>query len=1367
MARKRKIKVAQPTIHEEVEQENVAPPNSTSQKYKNLVFCDRDAQEMGKIFYETQKNASYHEKYINELHSYYAKVNHEKFINVAVEMMKVAMQKPDDHKPSNCLLEFCAKLFVSFERENTGNTHAVLCDIFNFLLNSLSKDSHVRFRMCQFVNTLFKCFGDDAQMDNDIWDNIQKVMIERLRDTNMNVRQQAVYALTRLQDPMDPHDKVIRAYLFHMENDPSAKVRRAVISCVAKVQKTIGIIIDRLWDIDETVRRLTYLQMAKYPVKNLKVVQRIKILDQGLKEQSNLAKQCVSKFLLPNWIEAYEWNYIKFVNALKLDATESELEDFKKTATNSLQEIFKQKPPGHFIEALNLSREESTEKCIQLENVKEGLELILFWKAVIKYLSDTDVEDVDTVLPDLSIMAKFLKNFVDEHYQNVEDGDDMVEKMYFKFEILCLLEIVNAYDFDDEIGRQALQPVLFEILQKMNLPECSIKIINEILDKIIPNADTRLDLTVNLIRSITDQTLTFNFEETNKIVDEYLDKNPNVSLKTDLTALKLSMLDAIEKRDTAKDRNNYAEAQECQEEINAIQEQYKLKIRPILDSSKDPAVVALADSVYNRRRLSPEIIAKCLHCCFYMVSLMSVKHLTPSVVELYKKFVCVYIESQEIGYRRLGLKVATAYCMLYPTIAQDVFHILAKQLVQTSSLKILNQVIEGIFELLDYYGFQKFNLIASSNDRTNPKSGRTLYNSNADDTEDEEAMEQTEIMNSLIQSLDKVSDHEISMTLIRGFGRLTLHGRINNQEVVAKFLLKYFNPATTNDVMQLLGKFFQELIKRRLQELLQQALFPTLTQIIDAPPESPLQDVETTKLIQFVINSTRPEYSPPGLNIHTTIALSFFNAIKDDLNSDTNQILIKLLAGELHTLEIGDESHIKEDFKKCVDELVKDIKDVKIQKNLIKFKEKMNDDRRAGSQSSTRTPSTITGDGSDEEGLESQMNESNNSDVSNKEGDAVFKVPHAKAKPNDTFIPPISADNESQSAEESVQESEAEKTPRLVIIASDTNVNETIASPDTPLTESLPELLVPSTQDQSKDESFFLTSTQVGPVLEESAPKTRPAKLTRGNKREHPPNSPSVASPARKFEKRGAVTSESESDTGNKSQGRTTRRAAQAEILTKTTVTRNKLKTIGKVALDLSSISKPTSVKRASSLKSSSTTSSKGESTLKPSKSVSEEVTRLPSKRIPKPTEKAKAAEVAKKKISPAKKPVTKTTTRSKSIENSPQRLTITRIETPAKVTSSPRTPRKNPIIDLTTEEIPETPPTLPRPTRRQTTGNTPKTPSTPKTTAKALKTPKSLNSKKTTDDSDVIPASPVGLIGTRSLTKKSLRSRVIHPTKK
>lgn len=68
----------------------------------------------------------------------------------------------------------------------------------------------VRFRCCQLINKILNNLGDDAQIDDDLYDKIYQCMLERLRDKEPVVRFHAVMALARLQDPKDENCPVIK-----------------------------------------------------------------------------------------------------------------------------------------------------------------------------------------------------------------------------------------------------------------------------------------------------------------------------------------------------------------------------------------------------------------------------------------------------------------------------------------------------------------------------------------------------------------------------------------------------------------------------------------------------------------------------------------------------------------------------------------------------------------------------------------------------------------------------------------------------------------------------------------------------------------------------------------------------------------------------------------------------------------------------------------------------------------------------------------------------------------------------------------------------------------------------------------------------
>ena len=67
----------------------------------------------------------------------------------------------------------------------------------------------MRFRICQMINKLLLNLGDDAQIDEELYEQVYDSMLIRLHDKFPAVRTQAVTAVARLQDPSDADCPVI------------------------------------------------------------------------------------------------------------------------------------------------------------------------------------------------------------------------------------------------------------------------------------------------------------------------------------------------------------------------------------------------------------------------------------------------------------------------------------------------------------------------------------------------------------------------------------------------------------------------------------------------------------------------------------------------------------------------------------------------------------------------------------------------------------------------------------------------------------------------------------------------------------------------------------------------------------------------------------------------------------------------------------------------------------------------------------------------------------------------------------------------------------------------------------------------------
>lgn len=195
-------------------------------------------------------------------------------------------------------------------------------------------------RLCQFIRFIINSFSTSAEIDDEIYETITGSMMDFIKDISPLVRVQAVLSLHRLQNPEDQGDVVTKAYQYHLEFDPSPKVRQAVMTSIAKNVISMNCIMDRLHDCDEKVRRHTYIQMSSYPVKQHPITHRLEFLECGLYDRSEYVRKAVCNIMLQNWIAAYEKKYNQFVAAIKLDSKEEDIQRFKKIAYQALSEIF-------------------------------------------------------------------------------------------------------------------------------------------------------------------------------------------------------------------------------------------------------------------------------------------------------------------------------------------------------------------------------------------------------------------------------------------------------------------------------------------------------------------------------------------------------------------------------------------------------------------------------------------------------------------------------------------------------------------------------------------------------------------------------------------------------------------------------------------------------------------------------------------------------------------------------------------------------------------------------------------------------------------------------------------------------------------
>ncbi len=185
--------------------------------------------------------------------------------------------------------------------------------LFEWLLDHHEVEaSQARLRICLMLNHLLKLMGEDASIDDDLYQKIFDNMLLRLKDRVADIRSQAVTALQRLQDPRDPACPIIKAFVFHMASDPSPVVRRTVVRVIGATRLTLPHVIRRTKDVDEGVRKAAFKFVAeKIHIKSLTIGQREEILKRGLGDRAEGVRSIMERDLSKTTFEIISVQFAK------------------------------------------------------------------------------------------------------------------------------------------------------------------------------------------------------------------------------------------------------------------------------------------------------------------------------------------------------------------------------------------------------------------------------------------------------------------------------------------------------------------------------------------------------------------------------------------------------------------------------------------------------------------------------------------------------------------------------------------------------------------------------------------------------------------------------------------------------------------------------------------------------------------------------------------------------------------------------------------------------------------------------------------------------------------------------------------------
>ncbi|XP_013389850.1 condensin complex subunit 3-like [Lingula anatina] len=903
------------------------------------------------VFTECQRGLQSHGKLIKMLKNIYDKTDLEEFWLDFVHHLKFSMVVFKREPAVERTLDFAVKFATSLneEEKNTNKEEQTqteevtddevsennfLLKMFDFLLQSHNaRDRAVRFRCCQMINKLLNNLGEDAQIDDDLYDKIYNSMLQRLKDKFPIVRVQAVMAVARLQDPTDQDCPVIDAYLFLLSSDPNPDVRRAVLQNIAASTKTLPHIIERTRDVKDTVRKLAYQVLAeKIHIRALTIAQRVKLLQDGLNDRADMVKEACSSKLLQSWLRAFEGNVLELLKCL-------DVENSLKVVEQTLSALFQKVPAAELVQNFDQLNEE-----LVLPTESLSCESVYYWHGLCKHLAglgESGEEQLEMVLPPAVKFCDYIHKFIED----TKDVDDEEEQLRNEFIAQQLLTMTGLLDISDEMGRKSVFKLVHDLLVLPHVNYTLVKPLVTRLNQLQTNEDTRIATLVEIISDIREP-ITTKTQELSK------EERRQIDLKVASIRVELNQL--RDQLDQCVQQQEFEKAAEIKSKVSDLQTSKASLIDSMLPTTQE----------VREEKNDAATLLKCMTIAGELLQGLTIRELTPVLQTLIESLILPGFQNEDPAVRNAAVRALGLCCIISKEAARSHL-VLFIQVSQVDQETVKITALKVIFDLLHIFGLEAFDVQENENttqdiDQTkdsNSDSRVTQENSEVSVVEGEEKEEEaddqsknTSIAASLVTILLGLLDSESSdmrTATAEGLAKLLLSGRMVSAKLLSRLLLLWFNPVTEDDshLRHCLGTFFPvfAFAGRTNQEIVEQAFLPTLKTLFNAPASSPLADVNVSSVAELMTQLTSHKHllqAPHGdteiqeSSVHDNLAVTISNEVLSDPNSFNVRTLVKVL--NLLELSPGNTSNLK-DLQVLADRMLEEVKEKQCVKALEKF----------------------------------------------------------------------------------------------------------------------------------------------------------------------------------------------------------------------------------------------------------------------------------------------------------------------------------------------------------------------------------------------------------------------------------------------
>ncbi|XP_052158870.1 uncharacterized protein LOC127776510 isoform X2 [Oryza glaberrima] len=357
-----------------------------------------------------------------------------------------------------------------------GGGDGFLEGFLRFLLaGSAATHRPARLRSCQIIFEIIMRLPDDAEVSDEIWDEVIDGMKVRVQDRIPGIRAFAVRALSRFASDGEDSD-IVDLFLETFEKEQNVEVRKAIILSLPPSNATLETVIESTLDVSESVRRAAYCVLStKFPLQSLSIKQRTSLLHRGLSDRSASVNSECLKMLKDEWLMKYcSGDVITLLRFLDVETYEEVGETvmgvLMKDGSVRVQD-------GQTIRQYFTANTEDEEKVSNIQLM--DAEVALYWKIMCKHLqAEAQIKGSEAATTTGTEAAVYASEASDKNDlldgvlpSTISDYVDLVKAHLsagpnYHFASRQLLLLGEMLDFSDTMNRKIASSFLHELLTR-------------------------------------------------------------------------------------------------------------------------------------------------------------------------------------------------------------------------------------------------------------------------------------------------------------------------------------------------------------------------------------------------------------------------------------------------------------------------------------------------------------------------------------------------------------------------------------------------------------------------------------------------------------------------------------------------------------------------------------------------------------------------------------------------------------------------------------------------------------------------------------------------------------------------------------